>query len=50
MAALQFGWWVSRDGFNGVGTNYSSFMPSPPQRKKLIYFNALKVRRGLAQG
>jgi hypothetical protein len=50
MAALQFGWWVSRDGFNGVGTNYSSFVPSPPRRKKPIYFNALKLWCGGLRG
>jgi hypothetical protein len=32
---------VSRDGFNGVGTSYSSFVPSLFHRKKLIFINQL---------
>jgi hypothetical protein len=44
MAAAQFGLVVSRDGFNGVSTSYSSFVPSLLHRKNLRFINQLSVR------
>ena len=44
MAAAQFGLLVSRDGFNGVGTHYSSGVPTLPQRSKSMSYSGLLVR------
>jgi hypothetical protein len=41
LAASQFGWVVSRDGFNGVGTHYSSGVPTLPQRNKSMNYRSL---------
>ena len=42
MAAAQFGLLVSRDGFNGVSTHYSSGVPTMPQRNNLINYSGLR--------
>jgi hypothetical protein len=44
MAAAQFGLLVSRDGFNGVSTHYSSGVPTLPQRNKLMKYRGLRGR------
>jgi hypothetical protein len=35
LAVSQVGWLVSMDGYSGVGTNYSSFVPSHRDAKTL---------------
>ena len=42
MAAAQFGLLVSRDGFNGVSTHYSSGVPTLPQRNKSMNYRWLR--------
>src|SRR5262249_32872200 len=41
-AASHFGLLVSRDGFNGVSTHYSSGGPSLPQRNKPMKYSRLQ--------
>jgi hypothetical protein len=44
MVAAQFGLLVSRDGFNGVSSHYSSGVPTLPQRNKLMNYSGLRIR------
>ena len=44
MAAAQFGLLVSRDGFNGVSTHYSSGVPTLPQRNNFMNYNVLRAK------
>jgi hypothetical protein len=43
LAESQFGWAVSRDGFDGVGTHYSSGVPTLPQRNKSMNYRSLRA-------
>jgi hypothetical protein len=45
-AASHFGLLVSRDGFNGVSTHYSSGVPTLPQRNKSMKYSWLQERSG----